>query len=170
MFNFCKPILGEVNVDVLVPATLEFHDEFAFPGQVEVELDATVTVTCTAKGGYPAPQLSASILDSEGNVVRDLQEVEELAKALTNEIDGTEDVEKHFVLIPHLEDCGRLVQCSAHQGDGTFQVDEVRELKVFFAPLPIDDDRIFEYRVRLPDLYILKSPKCQRAKNLVYFL
>ena len=139
--------LGEVNVDVLVPATLEFHDEFAFPGQVEVELDATVTVTCTAKGGYPAPELSASVIDSEGNVVRDLYEVEDMAKTVMNENDGTSDVEKHFALIPHSQDSGRSFQCSAHQGDGTFSINEFREIKVFFAPLPIDDDRIFEFRV-----------------------
>ena len=140
-------MIGEVNVDVLVPASLEFHDQFAFPGQVEVELDATVTVTCTAKGAYPAPELSASVIDSEGNVVRDLHEVEDMRKTVMNENDGTLDVEKHFALIPHSQDSGRSVQCSAHQGDGTFSINEFREIKVFFAPQPIDDDRIFEYRV-----------------------
>ena len=131
----------------MVPATLEFHDEFAFPGHVEVELDATVIVTCTAKGGYPAPELSASVIDSEGNVVRDLHEVEDMSKTVLNWSDGTFYVENHFALIPHSQDSGRSVQCSAHQGDGTFSINEFRELKVFFAPQPIDDDRIFEYRV-----------------------
>ena len=131
----------------MVHATLDFHHEFAFPGQVEVELDATVTVTCTAKGGYPAPELSASVIDSEGNVVRDLYEFKDMAKTVMDEDDGTSDVEKHFALIPHSQDSGRSFQCSAHQGDGTFSINEFREIKVFFAPQPIDDDRIFEFRV-----------------------
>ena len=130
----------------MVPATVEFHDEFAFYGEVQVELESTVTVKCDAKDGYPKPELTAAVIDADGNVIRELAEIPELSETTIN-LDGSENIKKEFVLVPHLEDCGRSIQCIATQSEGAITKDETRQLKVVFAPQPIDDDMSFAYMV-----------------------
>ena len=137
-------IVGEVNVDVMVPATVEFHDEFAFYGEVQVQLESTVTVKCDAKNGHPKPELTAAVIDADGNLIRQLAEIPELSETTVN-LDDTENIKKEFILVPHMEDCGRSIQCVATQGDSTY--DETRQLKVVFAPQPIEDDMSFAYMV-----------------------
>ena len=55
---------------MLVEATLEFGGDFSEPGEVNVPLGSTSMLECNANAGYPEPDITASIVDENGDIVR----------------------------------------------------------------------------------------------------
>jgi hypothetical protein len=127
-----------VNVDVLVPASLNFQGDFNDYGTVQVNLDSNTLITCSATGGYPTPVVTAMLVNEEGEVIRDLMVMTDMAQENEDLFDGTTEVTQTFLMVPHMEDCGRLVQCAMVQGDQAFMGSEQRKLMVMFAPQHTD--------------------------------
>ena len=108
--------------------------------QISLEKEDPYTVTCSALGGSPKPEITAIIEDSEGNLVRTLEEV----KAMVNDYETEEEEEltwnspdstltRSFIYQPEEKDCGRFVKCLVNQGD-VFNIDDTRELMVVYKP------------------------------------
>ena len=137
---------------MFVEATLEFGGAFATPGEVSVPLDAeadygTSFVECSAKGGYPAPSIKASVIDENGEIVRELEEMPDLTVLTEDESGVTEELTKQFLLVPSMEDCGLFVQCEVDQGDGLMPKQDSRQLLVVYQPQPVYLPTPFQYKV-----------------------
>jgi len=143
-------IEGTVDVDVYVEATLEFGGDFATPGEVSVQLDSdsepsTSFVECSAKGGYPAPNIKASVIDENGEIVRELEEMPDLTVLTEDDSGITEELTKKFLLVPSMEDCGLSVQCEVDQ-DGLMPKQDSRQLLVVYQPQPVYLPAPFQYK------------------------
>ena len=82
--------------------------------------DATVNVRCKTSNGDPKPLLTASIVDFEGNKIRDL----------TGRVSKENANKTTFPLTMTENDVGKYVQCKSEQGIG-FDVVEKRELAIY---------------------------------------
>ena len=137
---------------MFVEATLEFGGDFATPGEVSVQLDSesessTSFVECSAKGGYPAPNIKASVVDENGEIVRELEEMPDLTVLAEDESGITEELTKQFLLVPSMDDCGLSVQCEVDQGDGLMPKQDSRQLLVVYQPQPVYLPTPFQYKV-----------------------
>ena len=113
--------------------TLSFLGNFANNAPVKVPLhDGTVRVTCSISKGYPSPIFTASIVNSKGSIIRDLEEIKspELGVSIENPEDLTFSETKSFKLNMTQDDVGNYVQCHSNQGVG-FEVRDTRELAVW---------------------------------------
>ena len=107
-----------------VEATLEFGGDFATPGEVKVPLESESSlVQCSAKGGYPTPNIKASVIDENGDIIRELEEVPDLTVLTEDESGITEELSKQFLLIPSLIDCGLSIQCVVDQNGAVVNCD-----------------------------------------------
>ena len=110
--------------------SLLFLDDFEIPGKVKVLLEnETVTVACSISGGFPSPLLTASIVNSKEEIIRELPEALEEPASLSDS-DGTYNLTKVFALKMIPKDVGEFVQCHSDQGAIGFEVKEKRELAV----------------------------------------
>ena len=115
------------NVTVVKKPTL--LGDFATDGPIKVPLmNKTVTVNCSTSGGYPWPLLTASIVDSKNQIIRELKEASE--ESAIQDSDQTWSLTKSFSLVMTEEDVGEFVQCHSDQGAIEFDVIEKRELAV----------------------------------------
>ena len=87
-------------------------------------------MSCSATGGIPTAQISASLLNaSDNSLIRILPEIEEAG--IFNEEENK--IIKVFDLHPSREDCGQIVVCNIDQGD-LAHVEIQRQLEVVFPP------------------------------------
>ena len=136
------------DVDVLIEASLEFGGDFATPGEVSVQLDSSTSfVECSARGGYPTPEIKARLLNEDGELVRDLEEMPDLTEMVETESGITEVLTKKFLLVPSMDDCGLHVQCEVDQGEGVLQKQESRQLLIVYQPQPVVLKTPFQYTV-----------------------
>ena len=111
--------------------SLLFLDDFEIPGKVKVLLEnETVTVACSISGGFPSPLLTASIVNSNDEPIRELPEALEEPELPFQDLDGTYNLTKVFALNMTQKDVGKFVQCHSDQGAIEFEVKEKRELAV----------------------------------------
>ena len=130
---------------------------FAPNDVIPVPLDSSSTlVSCSAHGGFPAPDITAHLEDEGGQFIRPLQELTDLTSEETNDL-GDSVLTKEFLFIPHIEDCGNLVVCDVIQGDGVLGTKMARKIMVVYAPQPVSFDNPFEYLVRFQDIHLYKS-------------
>ena len=141
-----KNISDTVDVEVLVEASLEFGGDFAEPGEVSILLStSSVMVECSANGGFPEAEITASIVDENGELIRELEELSDLGNV--EYAYDTHDVTRQFLLIPSLDDCGMSVKCEAVQGDEIFVTQDTRQLLIVYPPQPVALETPFQYQV-----------------------
>ena len=111
---------GIVTVDVVVPADVHFDEDMSGADVLPVTEGESFIVKCHALGGYPLPEIMASLGDEEGPVDLDLDialEEVESGHTMTENEDGTADVTKAYYFVPHRSDCGKYLKCAASQAD-----------------------------------------------------
>ena len=100
---------GIVPVDVVVPADVHFDEDMSGADVLPVTEGESFIVKCHALGGYPLPEITASLGDEEGPVDLDLDiplEEVESGHTMTENEDGTADVTKAYYFVPHRSDRG----------------------------------------------------------------
>ena len=114
------------DLHVSMTPTLTFLGRFGFEDPVKVPLnDTTVSVTCSTTKGDPDPFLTVSIVDLEGNKIRDLKHIDTLESGDSQAYKKR----KTFALYMTENDVGKYVECNANQGYG-FDVKVKKELAI----------------------------------------
>ena len=142
---------GSVTVDVVVPADVHFDEEMTGENVLPVTEGEAVIVKCHALGGYPLPEITASLGDEEGPIDPDLdiplEEVPDSGYDMTQNEDGTADVTQAYYFVPHMSDCGKYLKCAARQADpetgevvfGTEDSLTTQKIMVQFGPTALLD-------------------------------
>lgn len=146
--NTSNNVETSIQVDVAVPALVAFAGQFDLESEVQVKAGEALVVECSAMGGYPKPELQASIGTQQGVISTDPKEDQILKELFSNDIpnsDGTVTVVKNFSLLVQSHDCGKYVKCVAVQKDDKGidifakkgRAVESRKIQVLFAPEPL---------------------------------
>ena len=137
-------------VDVMVPADVHFNEEVTGEEVLAVVEGEGVIIRCHATGGYPLPNVTASLGDEESPIDEDLEDllekVPESGYELAENEDGTADVTQAYHYVPHRSDCGKYLKCAAQQvdpetGDVVLSFEDsltTQKIMVQFPPTPLD--------------------------------
>jgi len=140
-----KDVVEEtVDVEVLVPSTLNFADDFAANDVIEVQREFPINIGCSAFGGFPAPEIIAFVEDINGEI-QELPEVVELKSEELNE-HGESVLTQKFQLIPTIENDGNKVVCEVIQGDKALSPNIERDISVVYPPEEVLLDIPFQYK------------------------
>ena len=142
---------GIATVDVVVPADVHFDEEMTGEDVLPVTEGEAFIVKCHAVGGYPLPEIAASLGDEESPIDLDLdiplEEVPDSGYEMTQNEDGTADVTQAYYFVPHMSDCGKYLKCAASQADpetgeivfGSEDSLTTQKIMVQFGPTPLMD-------------------------------